>query len=184
MSPSGAFDAEDLLALAPPALQRALLKVPDDLVAQALAGAPAAVAERVLANLSARRAAAIRSTTRRLLASRELGPASAATALRNLIRRVFEISAPEAQGAEASRSVGTTRSAPAGPGDREAGSGPPSQPGPDLTEGGFVRLREARAVFEAARRMSPYVQGLERAKLGANAGVLIRSWLKALPRGR
>jgi hypothetical protein len=179
MSPAGTFDENDLQAMAAPALQRALLKVPDDLLAQALSRAPAAVAARVLENLSARRSAAIGRTSRRMLDSGELGPAAARTALRNLVRRIFEIAGPEAEGRTASRSVAPARAAAdAGvPAVRRENEAEP-QPGPDLTPGAFARLRELRAAFDSACRISPYVKGLECAKQGANAAVLVRTWLR------
>ena len=179
MAPAGMRDENDLMAMAAPALQRALLKASDDLIAQALSRAPGAVTARILENLSARRAAAVGRTSRRLLDSGELGPAAAKTALRNLVRRVFEIAGPEAEGRTASRSVAPTRaSAGAGapPVRREAG--PEPQPGPDLSQGAFARLRELRAAFDAACRISPYVKGLECVKQGANAAVLVRTWLR------
>jgi hypothetical protein len=163
-----ARDENDLLALAPPALQRALLGVPDGLIAQALAAARPAVAARLLENLSVRRAAAVRELSAALRGSGELGPRAAGTALRNLVRRVFEISAPEAEGAAASRAVG--------PAERRRP--PESAPGPDLTPGAFARLREVRAAFEAARRISPFVRGLERARRGEAGAALARAWLK------
>jgi hypothetical protein len=173
MSPAGAFDENDLLAMAPPALQRALLKAPDELIAQAIAGASPAVTAAILKNLSARRAAAIRSRSALLGGSGELGPRAARTALRNLVRRVFAISAPEAEGPAASRTVGASRPAGAAAGER-----PAEPPAADLTPRAFAGLRETRAVLDAARRVSPYVQGLERGKRGANAAVLLRAWMR------
>jgi hypothetical protein len=179
MPPSGTFDASDLLSLAPPALQRALLKVPDDLIAQALGGAPAAVAARILENLSARRSAAVPGAARRLLDSGEQGPRAAQAALRNLVRRIFEISGPEADAREASRSVGPARVAAGAAAPERA---PNPRPGPDLTPRAFARLRETRAVLDAARRISPFVQEFERAKLGASGAVLARTWLRTAGR--
>ncbi len=179
MGSSGIFDESDLLSLAPPELQRALLKVPDDLVAQALAGAREPVAARIVENLSPRRANAVRITARRLVDSRELGPQAAKTALRNLVRKVFDVAAPEAEGRSASRSVGM---APPAVGARAPTDGrrieTNRRPGPDLTPPAFARLREVRAVLEAARKASPFVQELERARLGASAAVLAGAWLR------
>jgi hypothetical protein len=171
---AGTFDERDLLSMDPPALQRALLKVPDNLIAQALGGAPAAVAARIVGNLSARRASAVGALSRRLLDSGELGPSAAQAAVRNLVRKVFEVAGPEADGREASRSVGPAPSAAT----REEGE-PKRPPGPDLTPPAFARLRETRAILDAARRVSPFVQEFERTKLGANAGVLARTWLRS-----
>jgi hypothetical protein len=176
-----ARDESDLLALAPPALQRALLKVPDDLIAQATAGAPATATARVLENLSARRAAAIRALSARLRDSGELGPRAIKTALHNLVRQVFKITAPEAEDAGTGRAAGPVRraaSAAARLGHPENAPEPEGPSGPDLTPAAFARLREARAAFQAARRISPYVRGLERARRGADGAVLVRAWLK------
>ena len=179
MGSSGIFDESDLLSLAPPELQRALLKVPDDLVAQALSGAREPVAARIMENLSPRRARAVQATARRLVDSRELGPQAAKTALRNLVRKVFDVAALEAEGPAASRSVGAARpaaavGAPAGGRASEANR----RPGPDLSPRAFARLREVRAVLDAARKASPFVRELERARLGASATVLAGAWLR------
>lgn len=170
-------DEHDLLAMSAPEIQRALLKVPDDLIAQALAGAPAAVAGCIVSNLSARRAGAVRALAARLEAGGELGPRAAKTALRNLVRQVFDLAGPEAEGAAMSRAAGAARPAGAAPRFLRGMPARGEAAGPDLSPAAFARLREVRAAFDAARRASPFVQNLERGKRAASAAVLFRAWL-------
>lgn len=156
-----ARDEDDLLELEPARLQRALLRVPDALLAQALAAAEPKLAARLEANLSRRRAGALGQAARRLREGADFSARAARAALRNLVRSVFELAGPEAEGSEASRQI----AAPAGP------------PPPDLTPGAFGRLKELRAVAAAVWGASPFVQELELGRKGRAGAVLVRRWL-------
>jgi len=172
------YDENDLASLDAPALQRALLKVPDDLLAQAIGAASHAVAARLAKNLSRRRRETVRALASRLEASGETSERSGRAALRSLVRRVFEMSSPEAEATEASSCVGA-------PPKRktavrvERDSEPEA---PDLTPGAYSRLREARAVFGALSSMSPHARSLEETKRTRTGAALVRTWMGRDPR--
>jgi len=164
-----AHDESDLLRLSSLEFQRALLKVPDALLVQALAAAPAALGRHLAANLSRQRSSEISFHAARLRVSGELGDRAARTALRNLVRRVFDVAGPEAEAAEESAKVGA-------PARKEE-----SKEEPDLTPGAFARLREVRGVVLALEGISPGAGDLKRARSGMAGAVLLRRWLGKRP---
>jgi hypothetical protein len=156
-------------------LQRALLKLPDDLVAQALCAARDDVRARVLANLSRRRKSDVMRKAAALEGSGEISERSARAALHNLVRNVFEVSSPAADAAEASTLAANVKR-------RKRGAEEPDEDSdrseaPDLTEAAFDALREARGVVSAFEGVSAYSGHLRRCRQGMSGAVLLRSWL-------
>jgi hypothetical protein len=176
---SGTYDQDDLARMPSADLQRALLKLGDDLVVQALCAARPEVRASVLANLSRRRRADVGRRAAGLEFSGELSARSAAAALHNLVRRVFEISSPERDADRASRETGEVRRRRAA-GDQPRAEKERSQ-GPDLTEASFNLLREARAVISAFEGVSGYAGHLRRCRQGISGAVLLKRWLGRKP---
>jgi hypothetical protein len=173
------YDQNDLLELSPPELQRSLLKVPDELIVQALVPARAETRRRILDNLSKRRRTDVRRRAARLEESGELSDRSAAAALRNLVRQILEIAGPEPEGRTAGPAVGRA------PRARRAADRPEpdqAESAPDLSPGAFDRLREARGVVSTFAALGGYPAHLRRCREGMGGAVLVKSWLGRKPR--
>ncbi len=173
---SRAYDESDLVRIAGPDLQRALLKVPDDLIAQALVGAGSAVRSAVLGNLSRRRKSDLLRRTARL--EEELSDRAKRAALKNLVRKVFDVAGAQMDAVDESTKAAKTRRR------RQAGEAPPEDEKarkPDLTPGAFTRLGEARGVVSAFEGVSGYSKHLKRCRAGMGGAVLVKSWLGRKP---
>lgn len=173
---SRAYDESDLVRMAGPDLQRALLKVPDDLIAQALVGAGSAVRSAVLGNLSRRRKSDLLRRTARL--EEELSDRAKRAALKNLVRKVFDVAGPQMDAVDESTKAAQTRRRKQASDKTEE---EPAKEGEDLTPGAFTRLGEARGVVSAFEGISAHSKHLKRCRAGMGGAVLVKSWLGRKP---
>jgi hypothetical protein len=172
------YDESDLRGMPDAELQWALLKVPDDLLVQALAAAADETRRALLANLSGRRGKEIAAESERLRASGTLTRRSARAALRTLVRSVFEVTGPERGGDADSAKVAPGRRARRAA-DRPDDGGRASAP--DLSPGALDRLREARAIVSTFRGISAHARHLEHCRKGLAGALLLRRWMKRRP---
>ncbi len=173
------FDQSDLQEMAPADLQRALLDLPDELLAQALCAAGEGIRNKLLRNLSRRRKSDVMSKADRLQSSGEMSERSAAAALHNLVRKVFEVSSPEADSREADSAVANAKKrkrAADRPADEQE-----ENTSPDLSESSFNHLREARSVVSSFEGISACSRHLKACRQGQSGAVLLKSWLGRKP---
>ena len=170
------YDEGDLARMAGPDLQRALLKTPDDLIAQALVGAGGEVRSAVLGNLSRRRKSDVLRRAARL--EEEMSDRAKRSAVRNLVRNVFELAGPQVDAADASTKAAKTRMRGGAGGEtpEEDRAGKP-----DLTPGAFGRLGEARGIVSAFPGISAHSGHIARCRAGMGGAVLVKSWLGQKP---
>ena len=173
------YDQNDLLQMAPADLQRALLDVPDELLVQALSAARDDVRDKLFGNLSRRRKSDVMHKAAQLEDSGEMTARSAAAALHNLIRKVFEVSSPDTDAADAVAATGNVNKLKRAA-DRPADEQEKSE-GPDLTEASFNHLREARSVVSSFEGISACSRHLQTCRQGRSGAVLLKSWLGKKP---
>lgn len=173
---SRAYDESDLVRMAGPDLQRALLKVPDDLIAQALVGAGSAVRAAVLGNLSRRRKSDMLHRAARL--EEDMSDRARRSAIKNLVRSVFEVAGPQMDAVDASTKAAKTRRRKQAADKAEE---EPAKKGEDLTPGAFTRLGEARGIVSAFEGASGYSKRLRDCRAGMGGAVLVKSWLGRKP---
>jgi FliG C-terminal domain len=173
------YDQNDLLQMAPADLQRALLDVPDELLVQALSAAREDVRGKLLGNLSRRRKSDVMHKAAQLESSGEMTARSAAAALHNLMRKVFEVSSPEEDATDAAATTANVkerkRAADRPADEREINAAP------DLTEASFNHLREARSVVSSFEGISACSRHLKTCRQGRSGAVLLKSWLGKKP---
>jgi len=175
---SAARDHRDLLELPAAELQRALLAVPDELLAQALCAAEEDVRRALLANLSRRRCSEASRKSSSLQSSGEMSARSAAAALHNLVRSVFGVAGPERDAPRADTRAADTSSQQLA--EHSPPAGEPGHP-PDLSEAAFNHLREVRGVVSSLEGVSGYSKHLRDCARGRSGAVLLKSWLGRKP---
>ncbi len=176
---SGAHSATDLLAVDAADLQRALLKVPDELLSQALCAAADDVRRVLLENLSRRRKGDAMRKASRLESSGEISLRSANAALHNLVRNVFDVTSPEQDATRAEPQAANARK------QRSATHTPCVQgkvdQAADLSEASFNYLCEARGVVSSFEGLSHYSTHLKTCGKGRAGAVLLKNWLGKKP---
>ncbi len=171
-----AYDEGDLVRIAGPDLQRALLKTPDDLIAQALVGAGSELRSAVLGNLSRRRKSDILHRAARL--EEDMSDRARRSAVKNLVRNVFEVAGPQMDAVDASTKAAPTRRRKQAADQAEE---EPAKQGEDLTPRAFARLGEARGIVSAFEGVSGHSKHLKTCRAGMAGAVLVKSWLGRNP---
>lgn len=170
-----AYDQNDLLRLSSPQLQNSLLKITDELLAQATLSLSQDVCDRLLTNLSKRRRSDIRRLSASLEASGEISDRAAKAALHNLVRQIFEIAGTEPDGNDHSERIARMHQA------RRAGDDEGESSAPKLTKEQHSILGEARKVISSFDGMSGYSKHLKTCREGMGGAVLLRAWLGKKP---
>lgn len=173
---SKAYDESDLARMAGPDLQRALLNTPDDLIAQALVGAESKTRSAVLGNLSRRRKSEILHRAARL--EEDMSDRARLSAVKNLVRSVFEVAGPQRDAVDASTKAAKT---PRRKQAADKAEEDPAKKAEDLTPGAFTRLGEARGIVSAFAGVSAHSKHLKTCRAGVAGAVLVKSWLGRKP---